>query len=79
MGGGEGGLERAGPRSSCLSGPTTAPSHQTHRHACLQNNVRRGFERLLRKLLSYPNRPAVVLVRGGRGAASYLGPVTKLG
>ena len=27
-----------------------------------QNNVRRGFERLLRKIQGYPNRPAVVLL-----------------
>ena len=27
-----------------------------------QNNLRRSFERLLRKLLNYPNFPAVVLV-----------------
>lgn len=35
-----------------------------------QNDVRRGFERLVRKLLNYPNRPAVVLMHayqvGGR-------------
>ncbi|GAX77809.1 hypothetical protein CEUSTIGMA_g5252.t1 [Chlamydomonas eustigma] len=27
-----------------------------------QNNIRRGYERLLRKLLKYPNNPAVILV-----------------
>ncbi len=27
-----------------------------------ENNVRRPFERLLRKLLSYPKQPAIVLL-----------------
>ncbi len=31
-------------------------------HPLYENNQRRAFERLLRKLLKYPNKPAVVLV-----------------
>ena len=47
------------------------------------NEPRRAFERLVRKLLSYPNRPAVVLLHayawnqvtwgGGRGGCQRIG------
>lgn len=31
-------------------------------HPMFENSMRRAYERLLRKLLQYPNAPAVVLV-----------------
>ena len=31
-------------------------------HPMVENSMRRAYERLLRKLLQYPNAPAVVLI-----------------
>lgn len=34
----------------------------THSDVKFDNAIRRAFERLIRKLLNYPNKPAVILM-----------------
>ena len=44
------------PAGSCVRGWPQTPGPP------FQNEARSGFERLIRKLLNYPNKPAVVLM-----------------